>query len=125
MDDPMEIWIEFTRRNWRISPDPARVPCGALLWWRFRVDHLKTSRVRWTIYFSENHPFGHESDGGPVFMDRMSIATETLRLPDGQHVGSSPILKADAPGEFKYGVRLHDLDEDRELGDEDPLLIVF
>ena len=55
----------------------------------------------------------------------MAVATETFQLPDGQHVGTSPIITADAPGDYKYGVHLEDVDDNRALGDEDPRLIVF
>jgi hypothetical protein len=120
----MEIWIEFNKGKWRVSPDPARIPRGTPLQWRFRGDGLNASHVLWTIYFAQGHPFtGVERRGisdGPF-----AFAAETFRLPDQRHVGTSPVITADVPGQYKYGVRLENLDEDRELGDEDPLLIVL
>ncbi len=101
------------------------IPRGTSLLWRFRSDHLDVRRLRWTIYFYEGHPFSYGGRVTPILVESLEIATETFRQPDGQHVGTSPDVTADMPGDYKYGVRLKDLDEDRELGDEDPHLIVI
>lgn len=121
----MEIWIEFEQGKWRVSPDPARIPRGSHLLWRFRGDSLTARRVRWTIYFAQGNPFVFGGGDAALSAERLAIPTETFRLPEGQHVGVSPIITADAPGDYKYGVRLEDLDEGKELGNEDPLLIVL
>lgn len=121
----MEIWIEFNQGKWRITPDPAKIHRGGPILWRFRGDSLNARRVRWTIYFDNDHPFSIGADLGAIRAARLAIATETFRLPDGQHVGTSPTVTADEPGHYKYGVRSQDMDEERELGDEDPVLIVL
>lgn len=125
----MEIWVEFTDKQWRFSPDPAVVPSGTLLQWRFRVDHTKAKRLRWTVYFDDGHPFSSKLDFAtrtqPDLIRRIKFSNETSVAPDGQHVGVSEAVVADEPGYYKYGVRLHDVDEDTELGDEDPRLVVL
>jgi len=120
----VEIWIEFNRGGRRVSPDPARVRLGAPLWWRFRCDDIYARRLRWTIYFTKGHPFAFGGDPSAIVPSSLVFATETFRLTDRQHVGTSPVITADVPGEYKYGVRLEDLDENREIGDEDPFLEV-
>lgn len=120
----MEIWIDFADGEWRTSPDPAEVASGTQIRWRFRGDGLTAQQVRWTIYFRLGHPFNF-GDGDAAMPDaRLDFATETLRFPDGQHLGTSPIVTADKEGQYKYGVRLNDLDQNTELGDDDPFLIV-
>jgi len=121
---PVEVWIEFEYGKWRISPDPARIKRGSQLVWRFRGDGIDARRVRWTIYFTQLHPLTLGGVGSAISGERLSIPTETFQLPEGQHVGVSPIVTADTAGDYKYGVRLEDLDEGKDLGDEDPLLIV-
>lgn len=121
---PVEVWIEFEHGKWRISPDPARIKRGSQLLWRFRGDGIDARRVRWTIYFTQVHPLTLGGVGSAISGGRLSIPTETFQLPEGQHVGVSPIVTVDMAGDYKYGIRLEDLDEGKDLGDEDPHLIV-
>ena len=121
----MEIWVEFTDKSWRISPDPAIVPSGTLVQWRFRADTVDVKHLRWTIYFEQGHPFSFASDTESDLIQKLEFANETLAGPDGQHVGVSTTVTADSPGHYKYGVRLEDVDEEKELGDEDPKLTVL
>jgi hypothetical protein len=59
-----------------------------------------------------------------VSVARYPAGACTFQLSEGQHVGVSPIVTADTAGDYKYGIRLEDLDEEKVLGDEDPFLIV-
>lgn len=101
------------------------MPRGALLWWRFRADSLKSPHVQWTVYFTNGQPYAPGGEGDILRPKRLTVATETLRQEGGQHYGVSPIITADVSGHYKYGVRLEDLKDKSELGDEDPRLIVL
>lgn len=119
----MEIWVEFDGGKWRISPDPAKVTRGRRVWWRFRSNYLGVRRVRWTVYFWLRNPFS-VPDQFDMPPERFEISTDTA-LQDGQHIGLSEVLTADTPGDYKYGVRAQNLDEGKDLGDDDPHLIVL
>lgn len=121
----MEIWIEFNDGKWRITPDPAKIKRGTPILWRFKADNLNARLVRWTIHFDNRHPFAIIANRRPALATRLAIATETFRLPDGQHVGTSPTIATDEAGHYKYSVRSEDIDEERTLGEEDPMLIVY
>lgn len=121
----MEIWVEFKDNDWRISPDPVEVHSGTLVQWRFKADSVSAKHLRWTVYFETGNPFRFSRDTTAHIIGRLEFASETLSSPDGQHVGVSTTVTADKPGHYKYGVRLEDVDEEEELGDEDPKLIVL
>jgi hypothetical protein len=120
----VEIRIEFDKGKWRVSPDPAEVPRGTRVWWRFQSNDLRARRVRWTVYFANGYPFAPGNQLGVLIGDRVALSTDTTKQQDGQHAGTSPEITADAPGDYKYGVRAEDLDEGQQLGDDDPRLIV-
>lgn len=120
----MEIWVEFTKRKLSISPEILRIPRGTRVIWRFLAEDLTYRRLRWTIYFRESHPFVrsfYNGVSGPLSLD---ISVDTLPR-DGLHAGASSAEIAVEPGHYKYGVRLNDTAEGRELGDEDPYLLVY
>ncbi|GAA6178545.1 hypothetical protein [Sulfitobacter pacificus] len=121
----MEVWVEFTDNNRRISPDSVEVHSGTLVQWRFKADSVAAKHLRWTVYFETGNPFRFSRDSAPDAIGRLEFASETLSSPDGQHVGVSTTVTADKPGHYKYGVRLEAVDEEEELGDEDPTLIVL
>jgi hypothetical protein len=110
----VEIWVEFDGAKWRISPDPAAVPRGTLVTWRFQASKVTAQQVRWEVYFSHGSPFKGQS-----------IAfTTTTGLSAGQHAGTTGAMSADTPGDYKYGVRAQDPVTQNALGDDDPRLVV-
>ena len=120
----MEILVEFDKGEWRISPDPAEVPRGTRVWWRFQANSLRSPRVRWTVYFANGYPFAAENQPSPIIGGRVALSTDTIKQQNGQHAGTSPVITPDAPGDYKYEVHAEDLDEGQQLGDDDPRLIV-
>lgn len=120
----MEISIKFDRGIWRISPDPARISRGELIRWRFQAPYLDILRTRWTIYFPFGHPFARNERGVAFSREPLLLVVDARQSYDGLHSGYSPMIQAEAPGDYKYGVKLEDIDTGEELGDEDPHLIV-
>ena len=117
----MEIWVEFQNKEWRISPDPAKVKLGTPVSWRFRATGLGVRRVKWTVVFHKS-PFKHSpkaNPGGPFV-----VSTETIPNENGQHIGTSPTTIADTPGDYKYDVRAENGENAEPLGNEDPYLSV-
>lgn len=113
----MEIWVEFDSGKFRTSPDPAIVPRGAPIMWRFRADNLtETARIRWIVYFEHGNPFGDKS---PRFIGTLS--GQAAR----QHSAATGIAFADNPGDYKYGVRAEDALNGQRLGDDDPMIVVL
>lgn len=108
-----------------MSPDPAVIARGMSLCWRLRGNNLVTRRERWTIYFGQDHLLAFIGGSIKMRAGQLIVDTNTIRLADGQHIGNSPIITVEFPDSYKYGERLEDLDEDRELGDEDPVLTVL
>jgi hypothetical protein len=41
------------------------------------------------------------------------------------HQAATDALRADEPGDYKYGVRVEDAESGEVIGDDDPVLIVF
>jgi len=111
----MEIWVEFNGKDWRTTPDPAVVKRGELVSWRFQANGVHNRPIRWLIYFDKRSPFGRQGN---------RLSTTTVPRSD-QHVGMTEAKAADEPGEYKYGVRAEDLQEEVTLGDDDPRLIVM
>jgi hypothetical protein len=112
----MEIWVEFQDGKWRTSPDPAKVKLGAPIAWRFRADQLAVGRAKWSVHFDKS-PF--TAAGGSF-----TLSTSTTQDENGQHAGTSPIIDARKPGDYKYSLLAQDADTEETLGSEDPRLIV-
>jgi hypothetical protein len=113
----MEIWVEFNSGKFRTSPDPAIVPRGTPIVWRFRADNAaETARIRWMVYFDRGTPFGDKS---PPFATTLSGQVA------GQHSAATTIAFADNPGDYKYGVRAEDASSGKQLGDDDPMIVVL
>jgi len=112
----MEIWVTLERGKWITSPDPATVPRGTNITWRFRSNSIAANAVRWSVLFASGSPFG-----SPEF--QLSVTTEQEK--DGQHTGATDPQPASDPGDYKYSVRAEDAKEKKEIGQDDPRLIVL
>src|SRR5205807_406492 len=93
-----------------LSPDRAIVYAGTVVKWELRVVNLRpySRRLMWTVYFSSGSPFPGES----------SIFRVSPRSPQ-ELVAAGPALR---PGDWKYGVRLEEIERREVLADDDPLL---
>jgi len=110
----MEIRVSFDGRNFKISPDPARVKAGTLVKWRFHANHLGFDRILWTVFFHHGSPFQFQADE----------FTTTTQSDQGQHTGTTDEMAPDTPGDYKYGVRSEDARTQHRLGEDDPRLLV-
>ena len=110
----MEIWVTFAGGKFTITPDPARVRVGTPIVWRFLAHQSSPENIRWTVYFSNNSPF---------FFPTTEIITNTHSI-DGQHTGATGAVAPQHPGEYKYGVRTENPQNQETMGDDDPQLVV-
>lgn len=110
----MEIKVKFDHGKFTFLPDPAIVRRGTLVNWRFQANGLPFPQLEWVVYFNEGSPF--RGQGAQIVVDTPAV--------DGQHIGTSPEMSADDPGDYKYGVRVVDATNQQTLGDDDPRLIV-
>ena len=138
----MEITVEFRRGQWKVLPDPAVVARNELVQWVVVADILPVQRLRWTIYFRQFPPelFVPWPNGGlrvqPQFGPEAIIRTTTLSMGFGSlptserpepvvnHQGITEPIAVGDPGDYKYGIRVENPENNEVLGDEDPLLIV-
>jgi hypothetical protein len=102
----MAFWIievDFDGRSWRTVPDPAIVARQDLVAWRFRGP----SSIEWSVYFPEKTPF---HNGRELTAD---------------YGGTTAALPTEEEGEYKYEVRAKDATSKKEIGKDDPKLIVM
>lgn len=100
------------------SPDPAIVSVHERVAWAFQlVTSEDVHLLEWTVYFEGLGPF--KSAGGPQF-----ISLRTTAISRGSHIGVLNAGPVQAPGEYKYGVRVSVPAAARPLSDDDPYLIV-
>lgn len=119
----MEIWVEFRKGRLSVSPETAKIVRGSSVTWRFRTEDVLNHSLRWTVYFPSGHPFSRPSKVGAFKGTEFNISIDT-EVQDGQHVGASTPGSVQDRGHYKYGVRLQNPNDNQELGDEDPYLIV-
>jgi hypothetical protein len=96
-----------------ISPDPAVVRLGEKVSWVLQFENRSRfpKSIGWTIYFRQGHPFGPETAYSWV----QGADTNDLALDAGQ---------TREPGDYKYGVRVTDAENNETISDDDPILRV-
>ncbi len=131
----MNITVTFQDGKWLVQPDPAIVTVGEKVAWLVRWPRSTTNVVRWAIYFT---PFRYRhalvattrnSHLGTILARNHSLEQglkkEGANLDDmTDHYGIiGPVTPTD-PGEYKYGINAADAETEKEIGDDDPKLIV-
>lgn len=107
-----EIDVTLSRIGRLIYPETTTVKVGDKLSWKLQSD--SRNRTRWTLYFHHGSPFSKE-EGYPHRFEVSEVAGTLLLGP----------FSADAPGDYKYGLRAEDPRTDARLADDDPHLIVW
>jgi hypothetical protein len=103
------IEVHFDGHSWKVVPDPARVHRGDLVSWLFQSP-LAHSDIQWSVYFPKKVPF-HNGRELTATSDNSGASTDALATAE--------------EGEFKYDVRAVDKGSQREIGRDDPMLIVL
>ena len=149
----MEIRVEFRRGEWRIRPDPAEVTRNEPITWVFEIESSPVRRLRWTIYFeslvprlrgpgtlfplvyvplirgaavlqatSQNTGFSQFSPGDRSVIE--NLPSYQNREPIIDHRAITEPIAVEDPGDYKYGIRVENAENNEMIGDEDPRLIV-
>jgi len=142
----VEITVRFENGKWSVQPDPAVVTVGMPITWVLRGPRLTVPECLWTIYFRKGSPF-HAQRGVPsptvdelrVASRNTNLGTLVTRAPQAlralenaginiddivDHQGVVGPVFAEEQGEYKYGIRVTNVANNEELGDDDPILIV-
>lgn len=112
----MDIEITGIVGRTRTVPERAVVALGETVRWIVRAAGNGVKSIEWQVYFRQGSPFKERS---------LKMTTEA-GSENGQapHAGVIDAGEAQQPGEYKYGVRAVDASTSKELGDDDPFLIV-
>ncbi len=101
-----EVWSNFTNSKFPVS---------------------RYYRLKWEIYFENNSPF-RDSDFQEQIKnyDFITKSSKSIFRELNHHVGIMELGRAQKKGEYKYGIKAINADnEDDELDDFDPLIIVL
>lgn len=116
-----------------VSVNPIILKKGDVLefevWANFSLPLYSPRRVyalRWKIYFERNSPFDTvgQFQKSETF-DLVTYRSEAFRDDFYHHAGILTLGSAQDEGEYKYGIRLSNADNDEEIDDFDPLIIVL
>lgn len=103
-----EVWSNFTNSEFPVSKD---------------------FRLKWEIYFENGSPFRNSDLQEQIRnFDFITESSESIfRFRElNHHAGIMELGKAEKKGEYKYGIKATNADnEDDELDDFDPLIIVL
>jgi hypothetical protein len=141
----VDIIVTFEEGRFRVEPNPAIAPIGTPIFWLFRSLHLSVPRALWVVYFRDRWPFrfavtfpenrrwlqvatinsklGEITLKDPGILDRLrNLGIDSRDL--ANHSGSIGPAVPEEEGEYKYGVRAIDLEAGKDIGDDDPFLII-
>jgi hypothetical protein len=123
----INISLNQHRQNLLTIPKEIRVPQFSVVQWNIvgldkyyiKTDLIRRRGVIFTLYFDKETPFRWKRQF-------VQIHKNPRYLPDY----SSRVLRlaedvADEKGNYKYGVRVSDAEQNETLYDEDPILIVY
>ena len=131
----MDIVVTFQDGQWLVKPDPAIVQIGEPVTWLLRWPRSTTKRVRWNIYFT---PFSRlhgltvttQNTGLRSLINANQAVEKALQGADkdveeiADHNGVAGPVFPDHIGHYKYGIRATDPDSQKDIGNDDPMLIV-
>ncbi|MCK1566629.1 hypothetical protein IVB08_22135 [Bradyrhizobium sp. 173] len=109
----MDIFVEYQTAKWSITPNPATVSVGEKVSWFVSWSNSPFRLVRWTVYFG---PFRE--------LDLQTTTGSPASGPNPNHSGVLGLFVAEDPGDYKYGVSVTDAENDVDIDDEDPKLII-
>jgi hypothetical protein len=120
---PKEPWSKGkalnARPQIRAIPEIAYVGRGTEVHWQIHYmlpDEFNYSILRWEIDFGNGSPFRRK--------DKL-LAKETIQgSGETPHSGILEAGPAEEEGEFKYAIRVTDLEGGKHISDEDPFLII-
>lgn len=132
MADTYKIIIEFRADQGFNLPEHISVPLNSKLEWEITdlnvnqsSRRFRQSGLRFQLYFLGDSPFNWQ------------VQTTNIRYPrpqssgDGREMQLAPLTQplavgvAQERGDFKYGVRVSDVENDEILYDDDPYIHVF
>jgi hypothetical protein len=133
----MDIAVEFDGTKWSVNPNVAEVKVGERVQWIVRWRVSSTLYVRWSVVFGPSKVL-HRLE---TTTRNVGLGTASKFIPSGPPQSSGPHgdqksdefcdhngvvgpVVADRPGDYKYDIRASNAQNDEDIGEDDPTLIV-
>jgi hypothetical protein len=114
----MTINVVFNGTRFFVEPNPAVVSRGTPMDWRLYYDGAKSQQVKWTLSFPSGVPFPRQTSTYQTMAPPIDPATGE---PTEAKIDLGPPVRV---GVYKYDVLVEDAATGRDLGNDDPYLII-
>jgi len=114
----MRITVVFNGSKFFVEPNPAVVASGSPVEWLLYYDGVQARQVRWILAFPSGSPFA----GSPSKFDTVAPPPDPAAGgPSEANIDPGPPIR---DGFYKYEIRVEDATTGKDLGNDDPYLII-